>query len=193
MAHTTLGNVYKRVAFITGGCRSGKSRFALELANRHYQQKIFIATCQDMDPEMAKRIRQHKEQRGLDWKTLEIPIALPDALVSPDNKGGVILVDCLTLWVNNLLAEDLSEDETLKRVGVLVSAITETSSSVIIVSNEVGTGIVPEHKLARVFRDIIGFANQRLASVADTVVWMVAGIGIPIKGVLELDESKTES
>ncbi len=193
MAHTTLGNVYKRVAFITGGCRSGKSRFALELANRHYQQKIFIATCQDMDPEMAKRIRQHKEQRGLDWKTLEIPIALPDALVSPDNKGGVILVDCLTLWVNNLLAEDLSEDETLKRVDVLVSAITETSSSVIIVSNEVGTGIVPEHKLARVFRDIIGFANQRLASVADTVVWMVAGIGIPIKGVLELDESKTES
>ena len=191
MAHTTLEEKRKKTIFITGGCRSGKSRFALELANRHYQQKTFIATCQDIDPEMVERIRQHKEQRGPDWRTLEIPIALPDALVSPDSKGGVVLVDCLTLWVNNLLAEDLSEDETLKRVDVLVTAIKETTCSVIIVSNEVGTGIVPQNRLARVFRDIIGVTNQRLAVIADTVVWMVAGIGVPIKGVLELDELKT--
>jgi len=93
--------------------------------------------------------------------------------------------------VNNLLAEDLSEDETLKRVDVLVTAIKETTCSIIIVSNEVGTGIVPQNRLARVFRDIIGVTNQRLAVIADTVVWMVAGIGVPIKGVLELDELKT--
>jgi len=191
MAHTTLEEKRKKTIFITGGCRSGKSRFALELANRHYQQKTFIATCQAGDPEMVERIRQHKEQRGPDWRTLEIPIALPDALVSPDSKGGVVLVDCLTLWVNNLLAEDLSEDETLKRVDVLVTAIKETTCSIIIVSNEVGTGIVPQNRLARVFRDIIGVTNQRLAVIADTVVWMVAGIGVPIKGVLELDELKT--
>lgn len=171
----------KETLFITGGCRSGKSRFALTLADRRFKQKVFMATCRAEDEEMQQRIKEHQEARGSDWQTVEIPTALSEAVASHSSRADVILIDCLTLWVSNMLAEDRSQEEILARADALTQAIDEARCSVILVSNEVGTGIVPENELARRFRDVAGQVNQKVAACVDTVVWMVAGIAVTIK------------
>ncbi len=177
----------KEILFVTGGCRSGKSRFALEFADCHFKRKIFVATCQDLDPEMQQRIKEHQKARGRDWQTVEVLTALSETVASHSSQADVILIDCLTLWVSNLLAENTSQEEILIRADALTQAINQAPCSVILVSNEVGTGIVPENELARRFRDVAGLVNQKVAACANRVVWMVAGIPVPIKGMLTDD------
>lgn len=174
----------KKIKFVTGGCRSGKSRHALELAEKFdANQKIFMATCVPFDEEMKQRVARHQKDRGKSWMTLEVPIDLPEAIIKNGTQGKVILVDCLTLWISNLLMreQEVSESEMNKSVNKLTRALELVQCPVILVSNEVGTGIVPENKIARQFRDIIGMANQKIASCADEVIWMVAGIPVTIK------------
>ena len=168
---------------MTGGCRSGKSKFAMVLADRSFKQKIFMATCpaQDQDQEMAQRITEHQKARGPEWQTIEVPTALPEAVATQGSKADVILVDCLTLWVSNLLAEGASQKKILAHSDALTKAIHKVPCSVILVSNEVGCGIVPENRLARSFRDVAGLVNQKVAACANRVVWMVAGIPVTIK------------
>ena len=173
------------ITFVIGGCRSGKSRYALELAGKLSENnKIFIATCQPQDEEMRQRVARHQKDRGKTWITLEVPIALPEAVTQNSYRGDMILVDCLTLWINNLLTmtQKVSEDEVIGSVDSLTQALQTVKCPVILVSNEVGTGIVPENRLARQFRDIMGMANQRVAACAHGVIWMVAGIPLKIKG-----------
>ncbi len=174
----------KQTLFVTGGCRSGKSKFALGFADGRFRQKVFMATCCAKDEEMRQRIKEHHKARGSDWQTVEIATALSEAVASHSSCADVILIDCLTLWVSNMLMENKSQEKILARADALIRAIDEAPCSVIIVSNEVGTGIVPENELARRFRDVAGFVNQKVAACVNSVVWMVAGIAVPVKGKL---------
>jgi adenosylcobinamide kinase/adenosylcobinamide-phosphate guanylyltransferase len=172
----------KKITFITGGCRSGKSRKALVQAEEiSGRKKIFIATCMPLDDEMKERIDRHKKERDKSWRTVESSLELPDAINENSKEGDIILVDCLTLWINNLLMETEDPDMIHQRIQKLILAIKEAKCSIILVSNEVGAGIVPENRLARQFRDLAGFANQKVAECADRVIWMVAGIPVVIK------------
>jgi adenosylcobinamide kinase/adenosylcobinamide-phosphate guanylyltransferase len=179
------GIIMKETTFIIGGCRSGKSRYALELANAtggtHGKKKFFFATCVPFDDEMKQRVERHQRQRGSEWTTIEVPHQLPEAIDSQSRKANLILVDCLTLWISNLLLETDDPDKITDQTRRLTQSIKNAPCRVIIVSNEVGTGIVPENRLARQFRDAAGFANQALAVCADRVIWMVAGIPVSIK------------
>ena len=133
------------------------------------------------DEEMEQRVLHHQQQRSSAWKTLEVPFFLPEAIHKNAIKGHVILVDCLTLWINNLIMDDDKPENIDNHTQKLTQSIVKAECPVILVSNEVGTGIVPENKLARLFRDITGFANQKVAACVDCVIWMVAGIPVKIK------------
>ncbi len=182
-----------KLTLILGGARSGKSSYAERLAARHGGQVLYIATAQPLDGEMAERIANHQKKRPANWQTLEIPSAVGALLQSRMQSGtlpsGVILVDCLTLLVSNLLlavssgaGEDLTVDEEAAtalvetEVTQLLEAVRATPAEWIIVSNEVGLGLVPPYPLGRVYRDLLGRANQQLASQADQVIFMIAGI-----------------
>ena len=168
--------------FVIGGCRSGKSSHALRLAEEiSAKNRVFIATCVPQDEEMRERVSNHQEERGAEWKTVEEPIFLPEAILENSQQAGVVLADCLTLWISNLLMEDEDFGKIAESVRQLTQVIAEAKCPVILVSNEVGAGIVPENKLARLFRDAVGFANQRIAASVHRVIWMVAGIPVPIK------------
>jgi adenosylcobinamide kinase/adenosylcobinamide-phosphate guanylyltransferase len=166
----------KETIFIVGGCRSGKSRYALETSEKFRgDKKVFIATCVPHDEEMKLRIAKHKKERRPGWITVEEPVHLPEAIAENGPQATVILVDCLTLWVTNLLLETNDEKKIEAHVAQLIHALAKADS------NEVGTGIVPENKLARQFRDMLGIANQAVAKTAGKVVWMVAGLPVTIK------------
>lgn len=171
----------KETILVVGGCRSGKSSHALHLAEQFPGRKIFIATCIPRDKEMEQRVLKHQQQRSSTWKILEMPISLPEAINKHGLKGNVILVDCLTLWINNLIMDDENPANIDIHIRKLTRSLEKTECPVILVSNEVGCGIVPENKLVRLFRDITGFANQKVAACADHVIWMVAGIPVKIK------------
>jgi len=173
----------KEVIFFIGGCRSGKSRQALEMADGFPGNKrVFIATCIPRDDEMHQRVEQHQRQRSRNWQTVEAPIHLPQAIVERSRQADVLLVDCLTLWISNLMLETEPDAKIPDQVNRLIQAFESADCPVMLVSNEVGSGIVPENKLARRFRDLVGAANQAVAEHADRVVWMVAGIPVSIKG-----------
>ena len=174
----------KEIIFVIGGCRSGKSSFALDYANKHFRKKVFLATSQALDDEMKERILRHREARGPDWKTIEEPTKITETLTSVKADYEVVLIDCLTLWVSNLLMDGETEDKILSRAEALVESMQKIPQSIIVVSNEVGAGIVPENKIARIFRDIAGIVNQRVATCSDTVVLTVAGLSHVIKGKL---------
>ena len=168
--------------FVIGGCRSGKSDHALELAEKmDANERIFIATCVPQDGEMRQRVAKHQQNRSQSWKTIEAPLHLPQAIMDNARAEGVVLVDCLTLWINNLLMENESAPGVEDQISRLVQAVQSADGPVIMVSNEVGTGIVPENQLARVYRDLVGSVNQAVARSADRVVWVVAGIPVTIK------------
>lgn len=173
----------KKIIFITGGCRSGKSRFALNYANQHFSKKLFLATCEALDEEMAQRVENHKKMRGPEWLTVEEPIKVADRIKEYGNEVEVILFDCITLWLSNLLMKLKSDSIITGEVDQLLGAIKQSRSSFIIVSNEVGMGIVPADPLGRRFRDLSGMANQKIAEVAETVILMVSGIPVFLKGV----------
>jgi len=177
----------KKITFVIGGCRSGKSSFALYQANKvqsnrgQGEKKYFIATSVPSDSEMEKRVEKHQKERGKDWYTIEEPVSIYEKINQYSPKAGVILVDCLTLWVSNLLFHSYDQAQIDKAVKHLEDSLEQCDCPVFLVSNEVGTGIVPENNLARQFRDIAGFVNQRIAKIADRVVMMVAGIDVQIK------------
>jgi adenosylcobinamide kinase / adenosylcobinamide-phosphate guanylyltransferase len=172
----------KETTLVIGGCKSGKSRHALELAEGYGLRKIFMATCIPMDDEMKERVARHKAERDGQWRTLDVPTELPEAVAEHGRDGNVILVDCLTLWITNLLMQQKKSGPVADRVAALVTALAQATCPVVLVSNEVGAGIVPENRLARQFRDEAGIANQKVAAAVDRVVWMVAGIANVVKG-----------
>jgi adenosylcobinamide kinase/adenosylcobinamide-phosphate guanylyltransferase len=167
-----------KLTLVLGGARSGKSRYAESLITTP-PPWIYVATAQAGDAEMAERIAQHRARRGPDWRTVETPRNLANTLV--ECKAQPVLVDCLTLWLSNLLLADGAIDAETTRVE---QALRLATAPKVMVANEVGYGIVPDHPLGRRFRDAQGVLNQRIAALADRVVLVVAGIPVAIKGTL---------
>ena len=171
----------KKLILILGGARSGKSSYAVEMAKEFKKKVVFIATAACCDEEMAKRIALHKNSRPKQWGLIEEGKDVASILPGLKDKYEVVLIDCLGLLVSNLLADDLTDEEIEKRIKKLVEAIEKINVTTIIVSNEVGSGIVPMNALARRFRDLLGLSNQMIAKKADEVVFMRAGIPVIIK------------
>ncbi len=171
-----MGNII----FITGGARSGKSTYASSLA-RKYGKVAFIATCQALDQEMAKRIKLHQKSRPKSWKTFEEPRKISLLLSKLDNHFECILLDCLTILVSNLVLDGYNEKQILSETKLILKNLRNKKAKSIIVSNEVGLGIVPANKLARDFRDIAGKINQLVAKETDEVFFTVSGIPLRIK------------
>jgi len=171
----------RRVVLILGGVRSGKSRYAQQLAAAG-ERVAFIATAEGRDEEMAHRIARHREERPSGWTTLEAPVDLTDAVVRCDGKFDTILVDCLTLWASNLMEHERQDVKRITpHIDRLVRALQRVSSTVLLVSNEVGSGIVPDNEMSRLYRDVLGNINQRVAAAADEVLLLVAGCPLAVK------------
>ena len=168
-----------KVTLVLGGARSGKSSHAEMLAAKTGKPKLYLATAEAFDDEMRERIALHQKRRGDDWNAVEVPVDIEQTILSPHHSNAVILVDCLTLWLSNLLCLERDVEAHTQR---LLASIAHTKAQVIFVSNEVGQGIVPDNALSRSFRDHAGVLHQKVAAVCDTVVWMVAGIPTVIKG-----------
>jgi adenosylcobinamide kinase/adenosylcobinamide-phosphate guanylyltransferase len=163
-----------RIAFVGGAVRSGKSAFALRWARARGERRVFVATAQAFDAEMRRRIDAHVRERGAEFRTLEAPIALPEALAQIAD-ADVVVVDCLTLWLSNLLLAGAAEAEILDQVAALGRVLVGRPFHSVIVSNEVGMGVVPESPLGRAFRDLTGSAHQALVGVAHDVYWAMLG------------------
>lgn len=171
----------RSVVLVLGGVRSGKSRFAQQLAASG-ERVAFIATAEGRDEEMAGRIARHREDRPAQWTTIEAPISIAEAILNCDGKFDTILVDCLTLWASNLMEHEGQDSRRiLDHADRLVEALRRVKASVVLVSNQVGDGIVPQNEMARSYRDLLGAINQRVAAAADKVVLMVAGCPLVIK------------
>jgi len=165
---------------IGGGARSGKSRFALEYAEKRYARRAFLATAEALDEEMRRRIARHRSERGNRWTTIEEPFAVTSAIEANAEKFDVIVVDCLTLWLSNIMLEP-NRDSDQEIAGLVEFLERDHGPDVVVVTNEVGCGIVPDNALAREFRDRAGGLNQDLAGVAREVYWMVFGIPMRLK------------
>ena len=173
----------KRVVLVTGGARSGKSRYALDLARRRDGKKVFIATAEPTDEEMRERIRRHRDSRGDAFETVEEPLDPGGAIRSLAADVEVALVDCLTVWLGNLMHRTAGtrRDGGLPQVASFLEAVRDPPCDLVIVTNEVGMGIVPHNDMARGFRDIAGGVNQEVAALADRVVLMVSGVPVVVK------------
>lgn len=167
-----------RLTLVLGGARSGKSRYAEEVLTKAPGPWIYLATAQVLDDEMLARIEHHRKRRGPDWRTVEAPLDLPAAIANHGQGGQPLLIDCLTLWLSNVLLAEMNIAAESER---LVAALSAVEGPVVAVSNEVGSGIVPDNELARAFRDAQGQLNQRIAAVADHVVLVVAGLPLTLK------------
>ena len=165
---------------IVGGARSGKSRFAVERLSAD-RRIVFVATAEARDEDMAKRIARHRAERPPRWSTLEAPCGLVACLRDLDDDHDGIVVDCLTLWISNLLLRGDHDAAILEETEALAGLIGRRRSSITLVSNEVGEGVHPETAMGLRFRDLLGRVNQRIAAVCDTVVLMVAGIPLTVK------------
>jgi adenosylcobinamide kinase/adenosylcobinamide-phosphate guanylyltransferase len=166
------------VTLVLGGARSGKSRYAESLVDRHPGRRTYLATAEILDAEMAERVKAHRDRRDSDWKTVEEPLDLAQALKVETEQGAAVLVDCLTLWLGNLLGK---ERDAEAEIAGLIAAVGQFDGPVVLVSNEVGLGIVPDNALARRFRDLAGTLHQRLAEKADRVVFVTAGLPLALK------------
>ncbi|MRR54315.1 MAG: bifunctional adenosylcobinamide kinase/adenosylcobinamide-phosphate guanylyltransferase [Deltaproteobacteria bacterium] len=167
--------------FITGGARSGKSRLAERLAEGFGAPLCYIATGEARDGEMAERIDRHRQRRGSAWQTVEEPLQLGEAIRERDGRCRAILVDCITLWITNLLFHHDAVEPVLVEVRTLAELLPTLQTPLILVSNEVGMGIVPENALARSFRDLAGHTNQILAEASDEVYVTISGIPVKLK------------
>ena len=170
-----------RFILVTGGARSGKSRFAVELAQTFGHRIVYIATCQAADREMTQRIARHRLQRPRHWHTIERPADPVAAIARLDGKTSGVILDCLTMYVSDQLVRGHSEAKIAQKVRRLCEAIRGAAFPVILVTNEVGSSVVPERPLGRRFRDLAGGANQIAARFADQVFLMVAGIPVQVK------------
>lgn len=170
----------KEIVLVLGGARSGKSTWALNHVQDHYDAYLFMATAEVNDREMAKRVRLHQAARGEKWRLIEEPLRLDQALENNCRHVDAVLVDCLTVWLSNVL---LKEGKAAVRPYVegLLDAVSNAAPSVVLVSNEVGSGIVPEHALGRDFRDLAGLLNRKMAALSDRVVLTVAGLPLYLK------------
>ena len=164
---------------VLGGARSGKSRFAENLVLSTGLRRHYVATGRAWDEEMQARIAKHREDRGPDWNTIEEPLDLTFALKTLDRPGEVVLVDCLTLWVTNLMMEGRDMATEFR---ALAEFVTHAQARIVFVSNEVGLGIVPENRMAREFRDHAGRLHQLIAEVAKEVYFIAAGLPLKMKG-----------
>ena len=171
-----------RLALLVGGAKSGKSRLAQKLAEEQPEPRLYVATGEAKDAEMQARIRRHQEDRGPSWQTWEEPLALGQALAGAEGRFGVILVDCLTLWLSNLLTHDHQFGHPESAADQFCKTLEGLTTPIILVSNEVGWGIVPENSLARRFRDLAGRLNQQVAALADVAVLVVSGLPLYLKG-----------
>lgn len=176
--HQAAGAGKPSHVLVTGGARSGKSRFAEALVAGAGLEKVYVATGQAFDAEMRSRIEQHKQDRGSGWTTVEEPLALAEVLQRESRPDRAVLVDCLTLWLSNLMLEDRNIAEEVAKLGASLSFL---PGPVVFVTNEVGQGIVPENALARRFRDEAGRLNQHIASLCERVVLVAAGQPVQIK------------
>lgn len=177
-----------KIIFITGGARSGKSAFALKEASMISGKKVYLATAHALDDEMRQRIEEHRRKRGDEWITYEEPLKIDDVIKKIEGKYSVIVIDCLTLWLSNLMYSNLNIKEEIESlVDVLKNSELRSlrkqglNSELVIISNEVGMGIVPENELARKFRDFAGTMNQKIAEISDEVYMVVTGLPIKIK------------
>lgn len=169
-----------KLTFVLGGARSGKSRHAQILAEAGAGALVYLATAQAFDREMEDRIARHRDERGPRWRTVEVPFDLPEAIAAADaGPDDRILVDCLTLWLSNLMLDDRDVEQ---RTRELLATLERCRSHAILVANEVGLGIVPDNALARAFRDAAGRLNQAIAAAADEVILMTAGLPLMLKG-----------
>ena len=165
------------ISFFIGGARSGKSKSAEIHTLKFGSPATYIATCGVLDEEMAQRVKKHQARRDESWSTLFTPLNLADE-IQKIGSNKPILVDCLTLWLSNHL---LKKNDLERKIDELANSLKNSNANIVLVSNEVGTGIVPDNALAREFRDNAGFMNQKIASVSDEVYWVVAGIQTQIK------------
>lgn len=178
--------VHGRIFLVTGGARSGKSRYAEELVGGLGGGVAYVATLEPGDKEMSRRIERHKARRPKSWRTVETPTEVAEAIVDSDER--VILLDCLSGWVSNLLLahEGDGEEAVLNAVTgavrELLQAVRDTRKTIVVVTNEVGGGVVPDHRLGRWYRDSLGLANQRVAAAADAVCLLTVGIPLVLKG-----------
>lgn len=166
------------LTLVLGGARSGKSRFAEEFLAKAPGPWIYVATAQVLDDEMETRVANHKTRRGAAWRTVEAPLDLQAAITKFGEDAQPLLIDCLTLWLSNLMHAKRNIETEQER---LIATLKDVDGPVVVVSNEVGFGIVPDNKLARAFRDAQGRLNQRMAEVADHVVLVAAGLPLVLK------------
>lgn len=176
-------NQQARLTLITGPVRSGKTRLAVQWSLNFPSPRTYIATAQGLDAEMADRIRRHREERGSAFQTIEEPLALSTRLEAIKHQCSVVVVDCLTLWISNLLGITEKEDREIQnQMDEFLEVLKNSQTPVILIGNEVGWGIVPENAMARRFRDLSGRLQQEIALIADQVILMVAGIPLVVKG-----------
>jgi adenosylcobinamide kinase / adenosylcobinamide-phosphate guanylyltransferase len=171
----------RTVTLVLGGARSGKSRYAQRLASA-YRRVVFVATAQPGDSEMRRKIAAHRRQRPASWKTVEAPDDLDRIILEESPGADVLVIDCLTLYLANLMGSDGGRRAVRLRIRQVCKAIQTSRASIILVSNEVGSGIVPAFRSGRDYRDFLGELNQKIAGLADRVVLMVAGLPINCKG-----------
>jgi len=169
----------RSITLITGGGRSGKSAYALSLSSG-CESRAFIATAEALDAEMRSRIERHKRDRADSFITIEEPLDLAAALGRIPSGASVAVIDCLAVWVGNLMHHCPSREQ--EAIDAFFAALTTTAVDLIVVTNEVGMGIIPDNEMARQYRDLLGMVNQRIAAIAQEVVLMVSGIPLPIKG-----------
>ena len=171
------------MTLITGGARGGKSAFALQLALEKARPRTFIATAVAFDEEMAARVSRHQKERGDRFRTIEAPIELSDALGGLPADTRVVVVDCLTVWLGNLYHHyEEDQDRVLAHVEAFIKYLDDFTRDLIVVTNEVGWGIVPDNSLARSFRDVAGYLNRRIAERADHLYLLCCGIPLTLKG-----------
>jgi adenosylcobinamide kinase / adenosylcobinamide-phosphate guanylyltransferase len=171
----------KEFIFVMGGARSGKSSWALRYAEEHYGSYIYLATAEILDEEMAERVRLHRESRSAKWGLVEEPLMIGEALETKCAGVDAVLIDCLTVWLSNVLLK-MGDEQVATYENSLFEAISRKKQTIIAVANEVGTGVVPEYALGRKFRDLAGSLNQRMAGMADKVFYMIAGLPMCLKG-----------
>jgi len=175
----------KELILVLGGVRSGKSSFAQQLAKSKCGNVLFMATARVGDHEMTDRIARHKASRPKDWRTIEEPLELASVLEEEASSVDTVIVDCLTVWLSNLLLREggVSEAEVVEQIDRLLDSYKSGTASYLLVSGEVGMGVVPPYPIGRVFRDIQGRANQRLSRNADKVFMMMAGIPVELRSL----------
>jgi len=172
-----------KIILITGGSRGGKSRYALSLADNISGTKVFLATAEPLDEFMKKKIQNHQEERKGEFLTIEEPVYLAKAIKTMNTNPSLIVIDCLTVWVNNLLHYLANDKKKIRgEIDNFLQTIKESSADIIMVTNEIGLGVIPENPLVRDFIDELGLLNQKISEFADEVIFMVSGIPQKIKG-----------